>query len=1100
MKQFSLLLEVEPVGDEIKIRATYKEELLPTKQVDSLLAQLSHLISAITNNPAGTFKQLLAEAPAEILSIANPFPELIPQPSTRTLATCFEDSAAAYPDHVALEMTLDIRDGQAETIPLTYTQLNCASNQLAGALVSRGVKPDDLVAVFMEKSLFCYVAILATVKAGAGYLPLQHETPTERARAILVAAGVKILLATPDLIERLGEIEGVEMINIFSLDLSEFPDENLGIQASSKGLAYAVFTSGSTGVPKGVLVEHEQAVGMLDILAEMYPTAPGKRLLQFCNIAFDVSVFEIFFAWHRGMVLSSATKDVLLRNMEEAVNAMHVTHLSMTPTVAALMRPENVPRVEFLVTSGEAVTKKVFNDWAGHGLWQGYGPSETTNICTVNPAVEAAHDISNIGPPFANTSAFVVAADEDELVLLPAGSVGELCFGGVQVCRGYLNMPELTARKFMTHPVYGRIYRSGDMGRILPNDDIIFQGRQDDQVKIRGQRIELGEINSILLKDRSVVVDAVTLVINKDNSPQLVSFVVPTEFQKSEFGVVDAKEVRETVNRLFRIVPEFVPAYMVPNSIIAVSEIPMTVQGKTDKRILTSSFLSLDSASLDLFSGGDGVEVDGEEWTETERTVAAIVAKVAHADLDTVGRNTSIFNLGLDSISAIQLSIQLKAAGFQRLDISQIMKNAKISSLARLVSEDEQKEVSTSVDSGVAALAEFSASVKESVLEQLKYEESEIQKILPCTPLQESTLSSKVGADPRTYYNHTIFTLHADPSRLHAAWSKLVETHEILRTCFAVTSHPRHAFAQVVVNSHQLAWSSYEVMEKEMKNRIEEHITEVSEGMDITRPPYAFGVFKAEKETRLIMSFHHSLYDGFAMDLLLENVQKAYNDADITFNLTPFDAYLAYMESVDMEKADEFWKQTLSGLEPTSFPDLTGKSNAARKKLSGMTSQRVASSIPLSTITSGCQELSTSLLALGQSAWARLLSVYTGEQDVCFGNVVSGRTIPVDGVEGIIAPCFNTIPLRVTVSSEATTGDIMDKLMDMNNDAMPYQLTPLRRIMAVMKTEGAQLFDTLFILQSAGGGKGESLWEEEEDRGEMDVSTALPRPHPDGNE
>ncbi|KAI5820682.1 hypothetical protein BZA77DRAFT_239966 [Pyronema omphalodes] len=787
--EFTLLLEIEPVGDEIKIRATYKEEILPTKQVDSILAQLSHLISAISNNPTGTFKQLLAGAPAEVLSIANPFPELIPQPSTRTLATCFEDSAAAYPDHVALEMTLDIHDGQAETIPLTYTQLNCASNQLARALVSRGVKPDELVAVFMEKSLFCYVAILATVKAGAGYLPLQHETPTERARTIIQAAG---------------------MINIFSLDLSEFPDENLGIEASSKGLAYAVFTSGSTGVPKGVLVEHEQAVGMLDVLAEMYPTAPGKRLLQFCNIAFDVSVFEIFFAWHRGMVLSSATKDVLLRNMEEAVNAMHVTHLSMTPTVAALMRPENVPRVEFLVTSGEAVTKKVFNDWAGHGLWQGYGPSETTNICTVNPAVESAHDISNIGPPFANTSAFVVAADEEELVLLPAGSVGELCFGGVQVCRGYLDMPELTARKFMTHPVYGRIYRSGDMGRILPNDDIIFQGRQDDQVKIRGQRIELGEINSILLKDRSVVVDAVTLVINKDNSPQLVSFVVPTEFQKSEFAVVDAREVRDTVNRLFKIVPEFVPAYMVPNSIIAVSEIPMTVQGKTDKRILTSSFLSLDSESLDLFSGG-GVEEDGEEWTETERTVAAVVAKVAHADLDTVGRNTSIFNLGLDSISAIQLSIQLKAAGFQRLDISQIMKNAKISSLARL-------------------------------------------KILPCTPLQESTLSSK--------------------------------------------------------------------------------------------------------------------------------------------------------------------------------------------------------------------ELSTSLLALGQSAWARLLSVYTGEQDVCFGNVVSGRTIPVDGVEGIIAPCFNTIPLRVTVSAEETTGDVVNKLMDMNNDAMPYQLTPLRRIMGVMKTEGAQLFDTLFILQS----------------------------------
>ncbi|KAI5788368.1 hypothetical protein EDC01DRAFT_617399 [Geopyxis carbonaria] len=811
--EFSLLIEAEPKAEEIHLRVTFKEEILPRAQVTMILKQLDRIVQATTENPRQKLRDILPTIEDSLLSIENPAPKLVEASSTRTLATCFEEASSKYPDNLALEFASDIRDGNAQTTKVTFSTLNASANQLARELIERGTFPDDLVVVCMEKSVHCYVSILAVVKAGAGYLPLTADTPPERVKQIISNAG------------------DVRMLNVENIDISKHSIHNPDVSVPARSLGYAVFTSGSTGVPKGVLVEHEQAVGMLDTLADIYPTAPGKRMLQFCSIAFDVSVFEIFFTWARGMCLCSGTKDVILRDIESFINVLQVTHLSMTPTVAALVNPENVPGVEFLVTAGEAVTKKVFNDWAGRGLYQGYGPSETTNICSVLPRVQTTDNISNIGPPFVNTSAFVVVADDtSSLTLLPRGSVGELCFGGVQVCRGYLRMPELTSAKFVTHPKFGRIYRSGDIGRLLPSGEILIQGRLDDQVKIRGNRIELGEITSVILK-QSAVLDATTLVIsNKALAPQLVAFVAMKEHMDTEFRVVNENEssLQKHLATLFETIGQLLPGYMVPNAIVPLSVIPMTSQGKTDKKLLQRTFLNLSSNSLERFSSGATSQdnTSRKEWTETEKIIASVLAAVAQVNFHEITRNTSIYKLGLDSISAIHLSTRLGKCGFARPDVSQIMRNP-----------------------------------------------TDIDEILPCTPLQEAMLSTKKGADPRGYYNHTI-----------------------------------------------------------------------------------------------------------------------------------------------------------------------------------------------------CRHLSTSLQALGQAAWARILAVYTSESDICFGNVVSGRTVPVEGVEKMVAPCFNTVPIRVQVLDTSTNLSIMESLQKVNADIIPHQLTPLRRIMS-------QRLD--------------DLWEELEDRGEMDFSIVM---------
>lgn len=651
--------------------------------------------------------------------------------------------------------------------------------------------------------------------------------------------------------------------------------------------------------------------------------------------------------------------------------------------------------------------------------------------------------------------------------------------------RGYLEMPQLTSQKFIMHPKYGRIYRSGDIGRMLTDGSLEFVGRQDSQVKIRGHRIELEEISSVILRSADVC-DTTTIPIrNKDtNAYQLVTFVLLNDQRDNQFAIVgDSEGVKREVMNLFTAASNLLPAYMVPVAIIPVTVLPMTTRRKIDRRALRAAYLAMDSSVLESYVDTSG-SVEKREWTRVEEEIVAIIADVARAAAGEIGRNTSIFKLGLDSISAIQLSNRIMKAGYPRLNVSQIMRNPTVGALAALVGA----QPGTEAGNGTARdlLVDFSNEVRASVLEQLGIPEDDIVKILPCTPLQEAMLNQKEGMHARSYYNHAVLGLKANTARLRRAWAVMVDRHEIMRTCFCVTSHPRHAYAQVVLKHHQLPWTVLEM--EATAAQIDERITTVSTSMKITQTPYAFSLFLGHERSVLIMSFHHSLYDGFAMDLLLDDVRQAYHGLDLPVRGI-FDPVLEYMENIDLAAADLFWTRMLMGLELSSFPDLTGKSSIGKEKLTGMASSRITCSRPLDSIEVGCRNLSTSLLALGQTGWARLLSSYRGETDLCFGSVVSGRTIPIEGVEEIIAPCFNTIPLRIQLTAESTNMSVMDNLQRLNADVLPYQLTPLRRIMSALKTKGQPLFDTLFILQHAHQSSFGDLWEELEDRGEMDVSS-----------
>ncbi|KAI9796240.1 MAG: NRPS [Piccolia ochrophora] len=1079
--EFNLVVEVEPKGEQIFAKANFQRAVLPKAQVEIILRQMDDLVNSLVRNSNGVVQKFNTCMKEEVLSLENTFPHH--RKSTNSLSSLVELEAGSNPHKTALEVVRSYGNGESNIDRLSYHDLNVRANRIAHHLQELGVALDELVCICMEKSVDLYVSILATVKAGAGYLPLLPDTPLERLQYIIAEARVRVCLSQTS-VQFAESLKSVKVVNIDEVKLHTYPDNNLHMEYQANNLAYAVFTSGSTGVPKGVLVTQENLLGNLDTLAALYPVSHDAKLLQACSQAFDVSVFEIFFAWHRGMCLCVTPKHILFKDIEDIIRGMGITHLSLTPTVAALVDPVKVPLVEFLVTSGEAVTAKVFNAWAGRGLYQGYGPSETTNICTVKPNVEVTDSINNIGRPLANTSAFVLS-DERDFFPVPRGGVGEFCFGGDQVGRGYLNRPDLTSKQFLDHPRYGRLYRSGDYGRLLADGSLAFTGRQDDQIKLRGQRIELSEVNNTLLRS-SAVVDCITIVHDHaaSNGQQLVSFWVPSKTSSSdgERTIIDASR-KTSLEELYTLLNSRLPSYMIPTALVPVHSLPMTGQGKIDKRKLASYLSNLSTEYFDSVTQDNRVEDLQEQWSDLEETIANGIAEITKVPKKEIRRNSSFFSFGLDSITSITLSRYLTERGYPQADVATILKNPSVTKLSSIISDSSH----TSEDS-------FSMSFNESLSQEWRckikssYETAGrvVQTILPCTPLQESMLSASDLANASAYCNQTLLSIHGDMRQLQSAWAVMVLRHEILRTSFVTTDNHKQPFAQVIVEQLTLPWHASTVQDENIEETLSDLKNKVGAYRQESLPPYLLAAISTPTKTWLAVTMHHALYDGEAMARLLYEIEVSYDGGNLPAPVS-FEPFLEHIASTPADEADGFWARLLQNYRARQFPELI---------ISPLPSDRLSKSscecrftVPnqLSWFESRCKALSITLLGACQATWARLLSVYLGDPDVCFGSVYSGRTLPIEGIDRLVAPCFNTVPVRVDLSRVDTNIGLMHLVTNVNHEILPFQASPLRRIQANNRGNGSALFDTLFLLQQPQGSLNEKLWSLEQDTGEMDV-------------
>ncbi|KAI1370601.1 hypothetical protein F4677DRAFT_348435 [Hypoxylon crocopeplum] len=1068
-----LLVEISPLDGHFSCQLTWHSDAFSEQQVDTLFQHIDCLINYFVQNGEEPLSSISQCFPVENLSHYNENPKCVQ--TLQGLSELVEKTASRFPTHNALCFASSISTSRIEADTITYQELNSRANRIARYLQQSGAPPGGLIALVMEKSPLLYCTILGILKAGCAYLPILPSTPLQRIQLILEQARPQICLVDESPPRQMVETPSCSTIDLTRVVLSDYSNSNLQLSRGSTNLAYVIYTSGTTGAPKGVSVTNFNVLSNLEVLSRIYPHSPLDRMLQVCSQAFDMSVFEIFFSWGNGMCLCSATNDTLFEDLERAVRTLRITHLGITVTVASLLEPCNVPDVKFLATAGEPMTDKVLDKWAEQ-LWQGYGPSETTNICTVRK-VTRGDSSQYLGWSFENTSAFVFSPDTAELV--PLGCVGELCFGGDQVAAGYLEMPELTATKFIQHREYGRIYRSGDVGRMLPDGSLIILGRLDSQVKLRGLRIELQDIQAITLRSGLAKTCTSVLIDSRGaSSQQLALFYVPIDHESSRFNIMPiADSTRQAIVTIQQILRAALPDYMVPSFIISISALPLTSSGKVDHELLRRSINGISHDTLNLYSSMQDLDEESLGWTEMEVMISEAISETIGADRKVISRWASFATLGIDSISAMPLARRLQTVFQRRIPLSLILSNPSIGRLASVIAE-ESPPATTQLEERNNILPD---SLMRAVRQRFPRQgDNVVENVLPCTPLQEAMLSSSPSSSSgSSYCNQMLFRLQVPSQTMEQHWNTMFKRHGILRTCFVSTEDAQHPMVQVVLKSHLPTWKTFKADNSSFQDYVNKHGSSLLPTIDSGEPPVSLAIILLENSTEYL-SFvcHHAIYDGVSVRHLLVEVEALSRHEQLPAPL-PFDTFL--QESLPLPPGtDDFWAEHFRSFSPLRFDKLTFARDSDPATVSGRTSTH-----PFSFSVAQLRDTGVSLLPLCQAAWAITLSLTQDTNDVCFGNVVSGRSIALDRIDTLVAPCFNTIPIRMDLSRVKFLHEVMKGFQHVNTGMMPYQFTGLRRIQSQLQL--SPLFDTVLILQPQAEPLDESIWSLEQDRGVMDV-------------
>ncbi|ORY61727.1 amino acid adenylation domain-containing protein [Pseudomassariella vexata] len=1084
-----LLVEIEPCDDHFAATWTWHSDAFDESQIESFARHFDQLVHHFSEHLNEPISSVQGSFPSQLLSTYTSGLESVETLSS--IAELVEKAVTESPDAIALCFADSVGKGLMQTRTLTYAELNQTANQIARHLQACGVEPGGIVSIVMEKSLLLYCGILGILKTGCGYLPILPSTPIKRVHLILEQAQPQLCIIGDASKPFKDGLFPCRTIHIHDPAISTYNDTNLRIPGYPSQLAYIIYTSGTTGTPKGVSVTNKNLLSNIEVLTRIYPHDSNSKMLQACSQAFDVSVFEIFFTWANGMCLCAATNDTLFEDLERTIQSFQVTHLSMTVTVASLINPEHVPGVEFLVTSGEAMTDEVLAKWS-KVLYQGYGPSETTNICTVRK-VSPGDSSQYLGWSFENTSSFVMNPNSNELV--PLGCIGELCFGGDQVAAGYLNMPELTAIKFSEHAQYGRLYRSGDLGRMLPDGSLIILGRLDTQVKLRGQRIELQEIQGIVLGSSLVRACACGLLNRRgETSQQLALFYVPSTYEGQPFKFLALNSELKCLNaEISQILQSSLPAYMVPSFLFPIASLPLTSSGKIDTARLRQTAIELSDDLLSQCSFAADIRADTTEWTKTELQIVGALVETLSVDRSTINRWSSFAALGLDSISAIPLARKLQMRLKARIPLSQILQNPSIGRLAQsfataIVPANNSLETTLSVATTDYGLLP-SLLTKSIRARFTTWGIDSVEAILPCTPLQEGMLAS--SGEGNSYCNQILFKIKraSQNRKILDYWNEMINRHAILRTCFAATEDPEFPFVQVVLPA-QADMTEFNILSTDdtlspkqgLQQVVDEHLKMAPSAVDSYKPPMSIAMINQDAaESHLSFVCHHALYDGVAMGILLDEIQCLATGKKLQAppSFEPFLKALSLPSDVD-----DFWKVHFDSFSPLALLPSDGvkdEASSASTQVSGRCQ------MPLQAIEARLRELGVSLLSTCQAAWAATLAAALHCEDVCFGNVVSGRSIALDDIDRLVAPCFNTIPVRIELSRLTSNRDLMKRLQSLDATMLKYQFTPLRKVQNSLGLEGEKLFDTLLLLQPPAKPLDETIWTLEMERGDVDV-------------
>jgi amino acid adenylation domain-containing protein len=1037
--KFDLTVIVAEKEDGLRATFEYNSDLFDAATIERMLRHFQTLLETVATDVT----QQLASLP--ILSV----------PELQQLIVDWNQTEVEYPRNVCLH---DIFTQRAKHTPertavvcgkqqITYGELNTRSNQLAHYLCKHGVGPEVLVGVFLDRSVDTIVGLLGILKSGGAYVPLDPAYPKDRIGFILQDAKAAFLLTQHALLEALPEHSA--KVIVLDADLQsiagESPDD-LPNTSNPNQLAYVLYTSGSTGKPKGVQIEHRNLVNFLSSMGREPGLTAKDTLLAVTTLSFDIAGLELYLPLVTGgtVVLASQEEAADGRRLLALLNSCNVTVMQATPATWRMLLESGwtgSPELKALC-GGEALPPELANRLllcCGE-LWNMYGPTETTIWSSVYKVEQNFINAIPIGRPIHNTTFYILDSQQRPV---PIGVAGELYIGGAGVARGYLNRPELTAEKFVPDPfnslLAARLYKTGDLARYLPDGNVQILGRADFQVKIRGFRIELGEIETVLAQHPDVKQAVVAAREDTPGDKRLVAYVV-AKFA-NDLTTLDLRTyLRQTL-----------PDYMVPTVFLQLEALPLTANGKIDRRALPVP----EPASSAGYVAAS---------TLVEQVLLGIWEEVLC--VSPIGIHSNFFELGGHSLLATQVVSRIRRQLGLELPVRSLFEHPTVAELANEIErrEPERKIIGSSIPrllrAGSADLQRFPVSFAQQRLWIL-------DRLEPNSAAYNIPISLRLNG-----------SLNIDA--LEAALTQVVQRHEVLRTEY----HTENGEAVQIVNpptpvAVTLADLSHVPAAERETYALRLAKNEAEKPFNLSRG----GVLRAtllrlaESEHVLLITVHHIAFDGWSVGTLLSEIADFYKAElhhevchlpELQIQYGDFAAWQRQMMSgQELERQLSYWKQQLSGAPPSVDLSLDHP-RPAMQTFHGATHTFMIEKSILDRV----QQLShshgaTPFMTL-LAAFSVLLSRYSGQEDLVVGSPMAGRNRPE--IEKLIGLFVNTLVLRTDLSGNPRFLDLMRRVRETSLGAYAHQDVPFERLVEELNPERDlsrnPLFQIMFSLQN----------------------------------
>ncbi|PLB51476.1 nonribosomal peptide synthetase [Aspergillus steynii IBT 23096] len=1032
--EYDLALHIETGKDHVDVVLDYSQMLLTESQASFVLDAFEQAVQGLitqSKEPVKSVCLLGGDSRKAVWEWNREYPN----PVERCVGDMILDHSRIKPETPAVCAW----DGN-----FTYAELAAHSANLSNRLQTlHGVVPETFVPIYAVKSRWVAVAITAVIRSGGAFILLDPSHPLERLRTICTNSRATLVLSRPQ--EK--EIAAKLMDRVVTYG-EEKPDTEgtkevdgcraNAVQLTPDNTLYGIFTSGSTGQPKGVIIQHRAFATSAVTQAGTLRIGPQSRVLQFASFAFDVAVGEILTTLIQGGCLCIPSEEQRQQALPRAAYELQANWAFFTPSVARVLRPTDFPTLRCLVLAGEAVGNKEIQMWSPRlHLILGYGPSECAVWCS--GTVDKCHpetDERSLGRWF-GCRIWIVDQDDPD-VLVPLGAAGELVIDGPIIGRGYLNDPVTTNAAFLDGPrawgetQSGRIYRTGDLARYKADGTLQFVARKDLQVKLRGQRFELADVEHNLRQVFDDTHDTFAEVTTTSNNTKLlVAFVYASSASHSAES--DKEGLLGAPTREFRTATEAaeaqlrtkMPGYMVPTLFLPLQGVPLTNNGKLDRRQLRNAVTSLSLDDVQAYSAP--VTARTQPSTPAERQLQKIWSEVLVRPAETIGVEDNFFRLGGDSLRAMTLIPGAREAGYT-ITMADVFNNPRLSDLAKIA---RQVAGETTAPLEPFALIADSTDLIDIAAQRCGASPGQIEDIYPCTPLQEGlmALSTKSADRYKVTFRYQLDS-QVNLEQFQSAWIAIAALNPILRTRMIQSDYHPGTFQVVLVESPHF-------YQFDNPGAYEEHIQDCE--MVLGRQLADFSLIKSAYTGRVqfCLTLHHSLYDGWTIPSLWDQVHTYYSVSHMPQLPCPFNRFIDYVQR-QSESAAEYWRSEFSELSASIWPALP---SARHTPMANASLHHTITGLQLD---GGSGYTATTLIQL---AWAMVMSCQTDSDDVVYGVTLNGRSAPLVGIEEMAGPTIASFPLRVRLGLDSdTVEDALSAIQQQGAKRIPYQQFGLQNI------------------------------------------------------